>query len=85
MTLDELVETYESISDKKIDEMEFLAKINGADFKRSSSPAPSEERKQNSPGLVERLKQRRESNKESSAISGQKTNFSEGVGYQVIR
>jgi hypothetical protein len=86
MTLDELVETYESISDRKTDEMEFLAKINGADFKRSSSsPAPSEEKKQDSPGLVQRLKQRRESNKESSAISGQKTNFSEGVGYQVIR
>jgi hypothetical protein len=86
MTLDELIETYESISNRKTDEMEFLAKINGADFKRSSSsPAPSEEKNTNSPGLVERLKQKRESSKETLAISGQKTNFSEGVGYQVIR
>lgn len=85
MTLEELLETYESIADRKTDEMEFLAKINGADFKRSAPPASKGEEKKDSPGLVERLKQKRESEKQTSAVSGKKTNFSEGVGYQVIR
>lgn len=86
MTIEELLETFESIADRRTNEMEFMAKINGADFKRSSPPpAPGEEKKENSPGLVERLKRRKESEQQSKALSGQKTNFSEGVGYQVIR
>lgn len=86
MTIEELIETYESIVDKRTDEMEFLAKINGAEFKRPSRPPTSgEEKEKNSPGLVERLKQKRETQKEVSAVSGERTNFSEGVGYQVIR
>jgi hypothetical protein len=87
MTIEELLETYESIADRRTDEMEFMAKINGADFKRSSPPPAAEEsqEKEKSPGLVERLKLRKESEQQSKALSGQKTNFSEGVGYQVIR
>jgi len=86
LTIDELLETYEKIMEKKMDDMEFMARMNGADFKRPQvqTEEVTKDKKQE-PGLVQRLKQRKEQEKEKLATSGEKVNFSEGIGYQIIK
>lgn len=80
LTIDELIETFDIISENRVKEMEFLAKLNGAEVKSSGSSSPQTE----SNSLAERLRSKMNKEKEDLAISGNKTSFSDGVGYQVI-
>jgi len=67
--------------------MEFKARLAGANIKSSSvdSNSDSSEVKQPKPkSLVDKLRQKKQSEMQDAAKSGKKTTFSDGVGYMVI-
>lgn len=67
--------------------MEFKARLAGANIKSSSNGSSSEsgETKQPKPrGIVDKLRQKKQSEMQTAAKSGKQTTFSDGVGYMVI-
>jgi hypothetical protein len=88
MTLEELIATYERIVENRSNEMEFSAKLAGAEFKKSAAPAssPPNDQEPSAPkqSLADRLRSRVDSDRVKGASENKKTNFAEGIGYQVI-
>jgi hypothetical protein len=85
LTLTELMETYERILDNRSNQMEFDARIAGVELKSSASSSrqsSSEESKQ--PSLVERLKNKKQSDMQAEALKKGSSQYSDGVGYKVI-
>lgn len=67
--------------------MEFKAKLAGANIKSSSTDSSSESVETTEPkprGLVDKLRQKKQSEMQAAAKSGKQTTFSDGVGYMVI-
>jgi hypothetical protein len=88
MTLEELIATYERIVENRSNEMEFSAKLAGAEFKKTVAPSSSSSNSQDGSvpkqSLAERLRSRVDSDRVKGASENKKTNFAEGIGYQVI-
>ncbi len=87
MTLGELTETYGKILENRTEALEFQARLAGAEIKSSNKTKTSESGENEQPkprGIVDSLKQKKQSEMHSAAKSGQKTTFSDGVGYMVI-
>lgn len=76
--------TFESIVENKNKDREFSAQIAGAKIKSSGPSSSSSSPRQQKSGLADRLRSKMQKNKEKDARSGKSTNFSDGVGYQVI-
>jgi hypothetical protein len=67
--------------------LEFKAKLAGANIKSSSAAESSESGEKEQPksrGLVDKLRQKKQSEMHQAAKSGKQTTFSDGVGYRVI-
>lgn len=88
MTLEELISTYERIVENRSNEMEFSAKLAGAEFKKSGSASRSSSSgdagPSKQPGLADRLRSKIESERVKDASQNKKSNFAEGIGYKVI-
>lgn len=87
LTLDELLITFEKIMENRTSQMEFSAKIAGAEIKASSSQAAATESSPtaNKPSsLVDRLKAKVQNERQKEALEKGNATFSEGVAYRVI-
>jgi hypothetical protein len=87
LTLEELTETYGKILKNRSEALEFKAKLAGANIKSSSPAETSETGEKQEPkprGIVDSLRQKKQAEMQQSAKSGERTTFSDGVGYMVI-
>lgn len=82
LTIEELTETYKKIIDSKLDNMDFMASLQGIDLKTPRVDNNESTKKQES--FNDRLRAKMDSQKERSAASGVPTKFADGVGYRVI-
>lgn len=74
--------TYNKILDNRTQEMEFSARLAGAELKGSSRNSDSSDKKPS--GLVENLRKAKQSQLESQAKTSNNATFSDGVAYRVI-
>jgi hypothetical protein len=82
LTLEELSETYKRILDNKLDNMDFLAGLQGIDLNRPKVDENESTKKKEE--FNERVRARLDQQNTKSAKSGKPTQFAEGVGYRVI-
>lgn len=73
------METYEKIVERRKEDIEFQAKMAGAEIKPSNNSQPEQQS-----SLVERLRKRKESEMVKNAKTGKPSQFSDGVAYKVI-
>ena len=78
------METYEKILDNRSNQMEFDAKIAGVELKTSGSSAKQAPQETQQPSLVQRLKNKKQSEMQSEAAAKGSAKFSDGVGYKAI-
>lgn len=81
LCLDELIDSYNSIVERENRQMEFQAKIQGAEFE-GEPDKKTEQAKEGS--LMDRIKKSRETKLKETAKSGESVQGMPGVGYQVI-
>lgn len=77
LTIDELTTTYAAILGKENDRMMFQAKIAGAEIQ-------GEQSQEKSGGLAAYMEEREQEMRQNKAVSGQKVDFGQGLGYRVI-
>jgi hypothetical protein len=73
------METYEKIIERRKEDIEFQAKMAGAEIKQPNNPQP-----ENQSSLIERLRKRKETEMVKTAKTGKPSQFSDGVAYRVI-
>lgn len=82
LTLDELIEAFNAIIDRENRRMEFDARLAGAEM--GDKQSNNKQADTNTPTLADKLKARKQQEREGQTSSKTPTEFSQGVGYQVI-
>lgn len=83
LTLDELFEAFNALTEKENRRMEFEARLAGAEMKGESNKN-SRQADTDKSSLVDRIRARQQAEREQAGGQKKPSEFSQGVGYQTI-